>query len=222
LGRVPQRRSSELPLGEVVYRQLTDMIIHGELAPGEPLREMRLAEAVGTSRVPIREALQRLADEGWVIRRPRSGARVKVPSQSDVDEIFDLRVLLEVEAVRRALRHISLSDADALREVIDLGRAALSHDDLRAVVVANSAFHSGIAQLTRNELLVQMLAMLDRRVRWLFGTVALTRSETSLAQHAALLDALVDRDVEAAVEITTQHVEQTRAALHEQWQANAP
>jgi DNA-binding GntR family transcriptional regulator len=197
------------------------MIIHGELAPGEALREMRLAETLGTSRVPIREALQRLADEGWVVRRPRSGARVKVPTESDIDEIFDVRVLLEVEAVRRAFRHISLSDADALRKIIENGREALRQGDLRAVVVANGEFHSGIAQLTENNLLVLMLGMLDRRVRWLFGTVAMSRSDTSLAQHAAILDALLERDVEAAVAITTQHVEQTRTALHEQWQATA-
>jgi DNA-binding GntR family transcriptional regulator len=208
-------------LGEVAYRQLTDMIIHGELAPGEALREMRLAETLGTSRVPIREALQRLADEGWVVRRPRSGARVKVPTESDIDEIFDVRVLLEAEAVRRAFRHISLSDADALRKIVENGREALRQGDLRAVVVANGEFHSGIAQLTDNNLLVLMLGMLDRRVRWLFGTVAMSRSDTSLAQHAAILDALLERDIEAAVAITTQHVEQTRAALHEQWQATA-
>jgi DNA-binding GntR family transcriptional regulator len=221
LRTLPETESSEVSLGEVAYRQLTDMIIHGELAPGEALREMRLAETLGTSRVPIREALQRLADEGWVVRRPRSGARVKVPTESDIDEIFDVRVLLEVEAVRRAFRHISLSDADALRKIIENGREALRQGDLRAVVVANGEFHSGIAQLTENNLLVLMLGMLDRRVRWLFGTVAMSRSDTSLAQHAAILDALLERDVEAAVAITTQHVEQTRTALHEQWQATA-
>jgi DNA-binding GntR family transcriptional regulator len=204
-------------LAEKAYQRLADMIIDGEIAPGEPLREMRLAGQLGTSRVPVREALQRLHDDGWLIKVPRSGARVKFPTLEDVDEVFDLRILLEVEAVRLAVRHVSLADADGLRVLVERGYEASDRGDAKAIVDANGRFHAAVAELSQSGLLCQMLAMLDRRVRWLFGAVAADRSGHSLQEHSDLIDALVARESETAMRIIRQHIESTRRALHEHW-----
>jgi DNA-binding GntR family transcriptional regulator len=204
-------------LAEKAYQRLTEMIIEGEIAPGEPLREMRLAAQLGTSRVPVREALQRLHDDGWLVKVPRSGARVKYPTLEDVNEVFDLRILLEVEAVRLAVRHVSLADADRLRVLVQLGYEASERGDARAIVDANGRFHAAVAELSRSALLCQMLAMLDRRVRWLFGAVAADRSGHSLQEHSDLIDALVSRDPDLAMRIIGHHIEGTRKALHAYW-----
>lgn len=212
------RRSTERrPLGEVAYERMLDMIIRGDLGAGDALPESRLAETLGTSRVPVREALQRLAEEGWIVRKPHSGARVRVPTRRDIDEVYDLRVVLECEAVRLASRLCSLADSDRLRELIAAGRAAAEAQDDRGVVDANSAFHRGIAALSENSLLVQMLQLLDRRGRWLFAAVAKSRAPHSLSEHEDIVQALTDRDVDRAVELTRMHVEHTRSALLRHW-----
>lgn len=209
-------------LSDRVFRQISDLIIYGDIAPGEPLREVHLAGRLGTSRVPVREAIQRLAEEGWVIRRPRSSARVRIPTLTDIDEVFDLRALLETDAVRRAARYISLADIEGLRDVVDSARSAADADDQRAVIEANRRFHGTIAGLARNGLLLQVLSQLDRRVQWLFGSVAQLRVTHSLLEHASILDALEARDVEAATAAARGHVEATRRALHEHWQRTRP
>lgn len=205
------------PLGEVAYERLLDMIIRGDLESGAALPEKHLAEMLGTSRIPVREALQRLAEEGWIVRRPHSGARVRIPTRRDIDEVYDLRIVLECEAVRQASRLCSLADGDHLRELIAAGRtAAESHDD-RGVVDANSAFHGTVATLSQNRLLVQMLRLLDRRGRWLFAAVAKSRAPHSLSEHEEIVTALMNHDVESAVDLTRVHVEHTRAALVQHW-----
>jgi DNA-binding GntR family transcriptional regulator len=206
-----------MSLAEAAYHRLADMIVDGEILPGEPLREMRLATALGTSRVPVREALQRLHDDGWLVKVPRSGARVKLPTIEDVDEVFDLRTLLEVEAVRLAVRHVSLADADKLRALVQKGTEASERGDTRAIVHANGLFHASVAELSESKLLCQMLAMVDRRVRWLFAAVAADRSGHSLQEHADLVDALVARESDLAMSIIRKHINATREALHQHW-----
>ncbi|MQA85544.1 MAG: FCD domain-containing protein [Streptosporangiales bacterium] len=212
---IEEEPPEDQPLRERVYRRLSEMIIQGEIKPGEPLREARLAEVLGTSRVPVREALQRLEEDGWVDRRRRYGARLKVPSRADIDEVFDLRRLLEVEAVRLAVRRASLEDVDRLRAIAREGRAATRRGDQNQVIEANARFHSAIAELSRNRLLAQTLAGLDRRVRWLYGFVRLAR----MVEHDEILAALEDRDARRAAAAVRDHVEQTRRLFQENWTA---
>lgn len=206
-----------MSVSERIHSQLLDMIIHGDLTPGTHLREVAIAEELGTSRVPVREAIQRLADDGWVTRRPRAGARVRVPTPQDIDEVFELRTILELAAMERAVRHLSLATIEHLRTVIDDGKRAAAGEDQRAIVQANTRFHGAMAELSQNRLLAEMLANLDKRVRWLFSSVALARAPESLVEHEGILDALEHRDVPLAASLTAAHIEATRQALHRQW-----
>lgn len=213
----PSGGEVRVPLSDRVYSELVDMIIHGDLEPGSRVREMTIAAQLGTSRVPVREAIQRLADEGWLTRKPRVGATVPVPTAQDIDDVFEMRQILETAAIERAARHISLAHIETLQQVIADGKAAAAREDQRAVVQANKVFHGATAELSRNRLLVDVLANLDKRVRWLFSSVALARAAESLVEHEAILAALERRDVPRAMALTTAHIEATRAALHRQW-----
>lgn len=214
-------RAPGVSLSQWVYEQLSDMIIVGEIPPGERVRESGVAASLGTSRVPVREALQRLADDGWVERVPRSGARVRVPSSADVDEVFSLRVLLESEAVRMAVRNISLADALRLQEIVERGFAAYERHDNRAIIDTNSEFHSAVAELSGNRLLCRHLHMIDRRIKWLFGTIAIDRGGAAVGEHLQLVEAMLERRTDDAVELITRHIEATGQALIEHW-ASAP
>lgn len=206
-----------VPLSESVHNRLLDMIVYGEFTPGERLREVQVSEMLGTSRVPVREAIQRLADDGWVDRRPRSGARVRVPTLSDIDDLFDLRAVLEQAAIERAARFICQDDIDALRGVIAGAKDAALRGDQRAVVEANHVFHRATAELSGNALLERSLLLMDKRVQWLFSSVALARSDRSLPEHEGILAALEDRDVAEAMRLVRLHVRGTRDALRAQW-----
>ena len=208
-------------LGQWVHEQLCELIIDGTFAPSAPLRESKIADMLGTSRVPVREALQRLADDGWVDRVPRVGARVRVPRSEDIDEIFSLRRVLEMEAVRMAVRHISLADADRLRELVAAGFAAYASQDIHAIIATNTAFHRDIAVLSGSVLLCQMLDMLDRRVRWLFGTIAIHRGDEAVQEHLDLVEAMLQRDVDRAVNIIDEHVRHTAEYAIDRWRQTA-
>src|ERR1700726_3467419 len=91
-----------VPLRQSVYDALIDLIVGGELPPGQHMVETDLARQLGVSRQPIREALHRMEAEGWVDLRPSQGAFVHVPTDSEVDELLDVRALLEAETARLA------------------------------------------------------------------------------------------------------------------------
>lgn len=209
-----------VPLGDFVHRRLIDMIARGEFGANEPLREARLAELLGTSRMPVREALLRLEEEGWVSRTPRRGARVRTPTKQDIDEVFDLRRLLEEEAVRLAIPFASMYEVEELRKAIRQEKVAAEQADLSGVLQASRAFHGGIARLTRNTLLVQFLKSLEHRVQWLIAPTAFVRLEGNcLLEHEAILKAIEDRDRVRATLCVRQHIEATRLSLYQHWNA---
>lgn len=213
-------RPHEVPLGQWVRNQLCELIVEGYFAPGEAIRESRVAELLGTSRVPVREALQRLADDGWVERTPRAGARVRVPESGDIEEIYGLRRVLEMEAVRLGVRHISLEDADQLRAIVYEGLEAYEGGDSKLAVDTNSRFHFGVAKLAGSDLLYEMLEMLDRRIRWLFGTIAIPRGNEAMQEHLDLVEAMLERDVDKSVEIISEHVKHTAEFAIQRWHNN--
>lgn len=203
------------PLWVHVYDQLSEMIITGKLRPGEPLREAHLAQQLGTSRVPVREAIHQLTDDGWLERRPRSSARVMVPDHDYINEVFDVRLILEDAAIRRVVRRISLEDVDRLRGISERGIQAAASGDLAGAMQLNAEFHGAITQLAGNRLLVEMIEGLDRRVRWLYGFVEPGR----YTEHDDILRALDERHVERAADAVRRHLELTRRDFLERWSA---
>ena len=206
-------KSTERSLRAHVYDRLSEMIIAGDVRPGEPLREAKLAEMLGTSRVPVREAIQRLTEEGWLERNPRSSARVIVPSRDYINEVFDLRLILETAAIKLAVRRVSLEDIERLRAISADGDAAAHAGNISDAMRANMRFHAEIAQLTANRLLAETIKGLDRRVRWLYGFIEAER----FTEHIEIIQALEDRDVDRAMKATIRHLEHTRKDFLEHW-----
>src|SRR6201996_7295975 len=121
-----------VPLRQSVYDALIDLIVGGELPPGQHLIETDLARQLGVSRQPIREALHRMEVEGWVDLRPSQGAFVHVPTDSEVDELLDVRALLDAETARLAARIATPSHLAGLREILAGGKAAVAQADVSA------------------------------------------------------------------------------------------
>jgi DNA-binding GntR family transcriptional regulator len=203
-----------VPLRQSVYDALIDLIVAGDLPPGEHLVETDLARQLGVSRQPIREALHRMEAEGWIDLRPSQGAFVHIPTDSEVDELLDVRELLEAETARLAARDATADDVAGLRVLWVRGEAAARTDDLSSAVSANNEFHAEVAAIAGNVVLGDLAGTVSRRVRWHYRLVVPARGHESWAEHAELIDAIEAHDEDRAQSLARSHTEQTRSAYH--------
>lgn len=204
-----------VPLRESVYEALTQMIIAGRLQPGQHLVEVELARALGVSRQPVREALQRLHNEGWVDLRAGYGAMVHVPAEDEVDQLLTVRTVLESEAAYLAAEHATPESISELREMCATGTRMAKEGDVDGAVRLNAEFHRLIAELSGNRFLADFVAQVDRRVRWYYTPVAPARGQASWREHARVITAIAERDPEKASKIMREHTERTRKTYHE-------
>jgi DNA-binding GntR family transcriptional regulator len=202
------------PLRQSVYDALIDLIVSGELPPGQHLVETDIAGQLGVSRQPIREALHRMEAEGWVDLRPSQGAFVHVPTDSEVDELLDVRQLLEAETARLAAASSDADGVTRLRALCQEGKAAADAVDLSRAVAANNAFHAEIATLAGNSVLADLAGSVSRRVRWYYRMVAPERGHGSWIEHAELIDAIEAHDETRAQQLARSHTNRTRTAYH--------
>ncbi|MEO3814557.1 GntR family transcriptional regulator [Sphaerisporangium sp. B11E5] len=198
------------PLRESVFDALLDLIVNRRLCPGSHLAESELADMLGVSRQPIREALQLLNAEGWVDLHPGHGAFVHVPTVREADQLLAVRALLETEAARLAAANHTDDGVAALRALCVLGTAAADAGDVPATVKLNGQFHTTVTVLSGNTVLREFCVQIGRRVRWYYAPVARQRGRDSWREHAALADAIEAGDGERAGALMAAHTRRTR------------
>ncbi|MGV9296250.1 MULTISPECIES: GntR family transcriptional regulator [Amycolatopsis] len=214
-GKSGNRVERPAPLRQVVYDALAELIINRTLEPGQHLVEADLAEYLGVSRQPVREALQRLQSEGWVDLRPAQGAFVHLPTDEEADQLLGVRAVLETHSARLAAACATDEDIKRLWQLQDVGMKALAADDSERLVAANADLHSYITELTGNAVLSELIGLVDRRVRWYYTPIARPRGRDAWQEHAALIEAIAAHNVDKAEKIMAQHTERTRQAFHE-------
>jgi DNA-binding GntR family transcriptional regulator len=159
--------------------------------------------------------------EGWVDLRPSQGAFVHVPTDSEVDELLDVRALLEAETARLAASRAakeakgsSPAQLARLREIGREGQAAAEADDFGGAVAANNAFHAEVAAIGGNAVLAELADIVGRRVQWYYRMVAPARGHGSWTEHAEMIEAIESADAERAQALARKHTERTRQAYH--------
>jgi DNA-binding GntR family transcriptional regulator len=191
-------------LRDRAYRMLRDAIVSGELEPGEVIRDGELAEEVGLSRTPVREALARLADEGLVETKPHSWTRVTPLLLREVrDALVVVRAMHEL-AVRLAVPLMTGRDHEQMRTANKRFEAALDKGDVQAALEADDALHDVPIAAVGNRVIAntieRQLPLIRRLERLRFGSLLGRRS---IAWHDQLIDACEEGDVDSAVAITT-------------------
>lgn len=209
------------PLRDQVRKAVIDLIVHYKLPPGEHLRESLLAEQLGVSRVPVREALLALAHEGWIDHKQARGAFVHVPTRKEVMDTFAVRSVLESEAAALAARAITPEGVDELRAICAQGRRAVEAGDQALIVQANAQFHRRIVQFADNLELTRLLASIAERVNWYFSPVARTRGMDSWDEHAEIIDAMQSADSARASELMNLHTRRTWGVYFDEHSENA-
>lgn len=197
-------------LSETVTGRLRELILDGQLPPGQPLRPNHLAPRLSVSVMPVREALRVLEAEGLVSFTPRIGARVADIGEDDVEELYLVRGALEGLAARLAVENLTETDLRALHEAFDEMGAARERDDLATFSRWDREFHRRQFAASGRPALVKKILDYWDAGRRIFAVTPRTQNpiEAAFEAHRAILAAVDDRDARAAQRLTRIHTEQ--------------
>lgn len=215
---VPIKLDGYKPLRDVVFENLRDAIITQVLKPGERLMEIQLADEMGVSRTPVREAIRKLELEGLVVMVPRKGAYVAGVSMKDIHEVYEVRSALEMLAVTLAAERITDEELNALEQQVlreSEEEAKKDGSDLDNIIYIDSSFYDIIYQAARNQRLVQFVNILQEQLQR-FRAASLARpgrSKTALEEHKQIVEALSERNGELASKLAQEHIENAENAM---------
>jgi DNA-binding GntR family transcriptional regulator len=199
-------------LREEAVQVLRAGILGGELAPGSIHSAVGLAEQLGVSPTPVREAMLELARSGLVEVLPNRGFRVTVVDDQDLDEICAVRLALEVQALGPVIALASDAQLAALRAPLQELESAASRRDVSGFLVADRRFHLDMLALARNRRLLAIVAELrdQARITGMQSLAAAGVLEATASEHRPILDAVIARDVDAAQSLMAAHLKNTR------------
>ena len=198
-----------LPLRDVVFNTLRQAILRGELKPGERLMEIQLADKLGVSRTPIREAIRKLELEGLVLMIPRRGAEVAEITEKSLRDVLEVRGALEELAVELACDRIGEDGIEQLKVVAKEFEEALKSGDVTIYAEADVKFHDVIYLATENQRLIQLLYNL-REQMYRYRVEYLKQEEvhpTLLKEHDHIIACIEKHDKEAAKKAVATHVD---------------
>lgn len=197
-----------LPLRDVVFNTLRQAIITGEFAPGERLMEIALADRLGVSRTPVREAIRKLELEGLVVMIPRKGAEVAKITEKSLKEVLEVRSALEELAAGLACERITEEGKKELMETHKAFVEAVENKDAKDIANKDEEFHNQIFSCTDNQRLIQMVNNLKEQMyRYRMEYVKDINYHGDLIQeHNGVLDAILNNNQEKAKEIMHGHI----------------
>lgn len=206
---VPIRLDNYKPLRELVFESLREAIISGLLPPSERLMEIQLAEEMGVSRTPVREAIRKLELEGLVVMIPRKGAYVAGMSIKDIVDVFEIRGALEGLAAELASERVTDEELESMERYLVKISEEIESGDLSKVVETDTDFHTLIYKASRNARLSQIISNLREQIQR-FRTTSLSfpgRMKIALEEHRKIVEAISSRDGELARKLAQEHIE---------------
>lgn len=196
------------PLREVIFNTIREAIIVGELKPGERLMEVQLAEKMGVSRTPVREAIRKLELEGLVSMIPRKGAHVADLSKKDIMDVLELRASLDGLATVLAAERITPEELKELKHVLSQFAAYMEKDNVQGLIKKDVEFHEIIYKSSRNEKLIQIANNLREQIHR-FRVIYLkdySRPKELVKEHSDIFNAIESRDLEKARLSSENHI----------------
>lgn len=200
-------QADDLSQGGIAFAKIMAAIADGGFRPGDRLREVDIAERLSLSRTPIREALRRLEAENIIEHRPRIGAVIRTLSQTEVVELYEMRLVFERTAAELAAKHAVAAEVDALANLNDQ-IAATTENPAKAAAI-NQQFHRAIYLAARNRFLLESARALNNALL-LLGPTTLAdaaRIKTVVQQHGLIIDAIGQGDIEGAGAAAEAHLQ---------------
>ena len=211
LGKIGERKS----LGQHVFENLKNAIIKGDMPPGGRLIESRLAETIGISRTPVREAIHKLEREGYLRKLPRGGFSVLGLSRDDVEETFGIRSVLESYAARLAAEKHRKADLKPLEKKIKIYQKHLDQKNLDALPNINTEFHDLLYALSRSPKLIHMINNLRDQI-YRFRQIILkdeVLARMSNEDHKDMLEKIRQRDADGVEHLVREHLTRGQKAV---------
>ena len=203
-------------MADQIYDTLKDAIIRREIEPNQRLLEVEIAGRFGASRTPVREAFRRLEQDGVAERLAQGGIRVPQPDTETVQDLYDLRLILEVYAIELACERIGAADIAQLKQIRAQAEELLKSDDLSQEFTLNrfhelsSMFHDSIYSATRSKFLIKVLNNIRAMVLSMRSvSIRLDSIREVWDEHSRLIDHLERKEKGAAVRLIKQHVFRT-------------
>jgi len=211
----PINLDSYAPLRDIVCELLRDAITNGVLEPGERLMELQLAEEMGVSRTPLREAMRKLELEGYIVMMPRRGTFVANMSIRDINEIFEIRTALESLSSGLAAERITQEELERLQRLMLKISGYVKAGNMEKIVATDIDFHDVLYKAARNNRLMGIISNLrDQLTR--FRTLSMSfpgRLEATLEEHRNMVEAIAQGDVAAAQKAAEMHMEHSEQTL---------
>ena len=204
-----QNMNEYLPLRDVVFNTLRQAILTGELKPGERLMEIHLADRLGVSRTPIREAIRKLEMEGLVVMIPRKGAQVARITEKNLKDVLEVRRALDMLAVRLACSRMDDEYKKQLREACDEFARVVKNNNTKDITEADVRFHDIINKATGNDRLIQLVNNLaEQMYRYRLEYIKDAAYHNRLvAEHEEIYSAIMDGDEERAAKAVVLHID---------------
>ncbi len=197
-------------LSDEAFLILREAIINGKFPPGTRLVEQSLAQQLGISRIPVREAIQQLVDEGLVVKEPRRGAYVQSYSDAELEEVYSLRVVLEGFVIERVMANWSDQARAELQVIVDRMTQAAQAGDKKLVSDLDTKFHETLWELANHQILLEVVSSLRIRITHFLvkanAAISGDAVDAHVQSHQILLDCLNSGDVEAAKAKITEHI----------------
>ncbi|MCM1123139.1 MAG: GntR family transcriptional regulator [Eubacterium sp.] len=204
-----------LPLRDVVFNTLRKAILTGELKPGERLMEIHLANRLGVSRTPIREAIRKLELEGLVIMIPRRGAEVAQITEKDLRDVLEVRRALDALCVELACDRISAEEKKQLKEACEEFERATETKDATIIAKADVELHDIIVHATGNERLIQLINNLSEQMyRYRFEYIKEeNRHDNLVNEHRMIYESIIRHDKEGAARAAKLHIDNQEKSI---------
>ncbi len=204
-----------LPLRDVVFNTLRRAILTGELKPGERLMEIHLANRLGVSRTPIREAIRKLELEGLVTMIPRRGAEVAQITEKSLQDVLEVRRALDALCVELACDRITFEEKEALKKACDEFEAATRTGDVTTIAGADVALHDIIVQATGNQRLIQLINNLSEQMyRYRFEYIKDEKGHDNLVnEHRMIYESIQQGDKKKAAEAAKLHIDNQEKSI---------
>ncbi len=211
----PVKAETYNSLGDLVFERLRQSILDGYFKPGQRLVERTLAQELGTSRTPVREALRKLELEGLVSRRSPQGIVVSTISLKDMMELFNIRSVLEGLAAQLAATRITSSGERRLKQLLVQMEECVEKGEVDKLNLLHTKFHEALYRAASSPHLYQMLSTLREHIARMtrVGYAVAGRLKAATAEHRQILEAVLERKAQEAELLAKQHIENSKQAF---------
>ena len=204
-------------LRDLIFETLHQAIFSGKFKPGDRITEKEITEELKVSRTPVREALYRLASTGLIKIIPHRGFIISRWSSKEIKDVIELRIALEIFAVKLAIQRILPNEINELKTLIVKMDKAVKKEDMMKASHLNYLFHNKIILASKNKELFEVTEPIKNKIHH-FRIISISspnRLKESFEEHKKILDAIINKDIELAQELTSKHIKKVGFIIKE-------